>query len=280
MDGTKVAREVLFVAKELLAIDFPTQDAMDKYLKEHPDADKSNHRVVEKKKTQETKKKPEPEKKTETERVPTPKFEDIKPRSVSDSDKKELEDVNYKKAVEMLKGGERGEKRLREILNEAKKRPDEIKTTLKQWESYETMPKSIVDGFEEELGKLQHQIRGVERALEENKKSTKTGGSMNGRDRLTARDSHGIVAEIDELERLIKADDDSDKPEDAAEEAIEDAAEEAIGDAAEEVEEVGQSEEKDGGGQNARAMKNWPMTASERCALARRLVAMARRLMA
>jgi predicted RNA-binding Zn-ribbon protein involved in translation (DUF1610 family) len=38
------------VARELVAIEFPTQDAYDKYMKDHPDADKSNHRVVEQKK--------------------------------------------------------------------------------------------------------------------------------------------------------------------------------------------------------------------------------------
>ena len=37
---------LLKLARELLAMDFPTQDAMDKYLKEHPDADRSNHKVV------------------------------------------------------------------------------------------------------------------------------------------------------------------------------------------------------------------------------------------
>jgi hypothetical protein len=47
-----VARALLMVAKRLMAIDFPTQGAMDKYLKEHPDADKSNHKVVEQKKSQ------------------------------------------------------------------------------------------------------------------------------------------------------------------------------------------------------------------------------------
>lgn len=50
MDNTSIVRELLRMAKELVAIEFPTQDAMDKYLKEHPDADKSNHRVVETKK--------------------------------------------------------------------------------------------------------------------------------------------------------------------------------------------------------------------------------------
>jgi hypothetical protein len=105
---------------------------------------------------------------------------------------------------------------------------------------------------------------------------------MNGRDRLTARDSRGIVAEIDELERLIRADDGSGEAEEAVEDAAEETAEGAAGEVVEEeTEKVGQSEEDlGGGGQNARAMKNWPMKASEREALARRLVAMARRLMA
>lgn len=42
-----IARELVAMAKELLAMEFPTQDALDKYLKEHPDADRSNHSVKE-----------------------------------------------------------------------------------------------------------------------------------------------------------------------------------------------------------------------------------------
>lgn len=49
MNRNLVAKELLAVARDLMAMDFPTQDAMDKYLKEHPDADKSNHRVLEQK---------------------------------------------------------------------------------------------------------------------------------------------------------------------------------------------------------------------------------------
>ena len=52
MNKKLVAKELLMVARDLLAIDFPTDDAMSKYLKEHPGADKSRHRVV---KTQEEK---------------------------------------------------------------------------------------------------------------------------------------------------------------------------------------------------------------------------------
>ena len=50
MNKIAVAKELLAIARELQAIEFPTQDAYDKYMKDHPDADKSNHSV---KKTQE-----------------------------------------------------------------------------------------------------------------------------------------------------------------------------------------------------------------------------------
>ena len=60
MNKLAVARELLAIARELQAIEFPTQDAYDKYMKEHPGADKSLHRVVETKK--EPVKKEEPEK--------------------------------------------------------------------------------------------------------------------------------------------------------------------------------------------------------------------------
>jgi hypothetical protein len=50
MNRVAVAKELVAIARELQAIEFPTQDAYDKYMKEHPDADKSLHEVVEKKK--------------------------------------------------------------------------------------------------------------------------------------------------------------------------------------------------------------------------------------
>jgi hypothetical protein len=56
MDNKKIARRLLFMAKEVLGMDFPTQDALDKYLKDHPDADRSNHKVVETKKDEPAKK--------------------------------------------------------------------------------------------------------------------------------------------------------------------------------------------------------------------------------
>ena len=49
MNRIAVAQELVRIAEMMTAIDFDTQDAFDKYMKEHPDADKSNHKVVEKK---------------------------------------------------------------------------------------------------------------------------------------------------------------------------------------------------------------------------------------
>lgn len=49
MNRIAMAQELVRMAKEVMAIEFPTQDAMDAYLKEHPDADRSNHRVVKEK---------------------------------------------------------------------------------------------------------------------------------------------------------------------------------------------------------------------------------------
>jgi hypothetical protein len=56
MDNRKIASQLLVMAKEVLGMDFPTQDAMDKYMKDHPDADRSNHKVVETKKDEPAKK--------------------------------------------------------------------------------------------------------------------------------------------------------------------------------------------------------------------------------
>ena len=41
-----IANELLLIAEDLVAMDFSTQKQMDDYLKKHPDADRSNHKVV------------------------------------------------------------------------------------------------------------------------------------------------------------------------------------------------------------------------------------------
>ena len=48
MDEMNIANELAEVASLLVATDFPTQESLDKYIKDHPDADKSNHKVVKK----------------------------------------------------------------------------------------------------------------------------------------------------------------------------------------------------------------------------------------
>jgi len=51
MNEIGVARELVRIVRTLMAsdrraMDFPDQKSLDRYLKEHPDADKSKHRVV------------------------------------------------------------------------------------------------------------------------------------------------------------------------------------------------------------------------------------------
>lgn len=86
------------------------------------------------------------------------------------------------------------------------------------------------------------------------------------RQRLTARNDAEIIAEIDALEKMVEAGMDEELVQDAQGTANEDA--KVTGEPAVDVD-----------GQNEKANDNWPMSASERHALATRLVAMAKRLM-
>ena len=45
MEKVRIASELVRIAKELISMEFPTKEAMDKYLKEHPEADKTLHHV-------------------------------------------------------------------------------------------------------------------------------------------------------------------------------------------------------------------------------------------
>jgi hypothetical protein len=169
MDRRMIAKELLVLARELLSVDFPTQDAMDKYLKDHPDADKSNHRVVETKKDApakpRTKKKDVKVEEKKTERVPVPDFDDIKKPEVGEDLKKQLETTNYEKAKEFLKS--KGVEKVQSILKSAKRIEEDDKTTMSQWKPSGTMPKDVLDRIAEELAYLPHQIRGIEKALKE-----------------------------------------------------------------------------------------------------------------
>jgi len=46
MNRIAVAQRLVKLARELMAIEFPTQEAFDKYMKEHPEGDRNNHSVV------------------------------------------------------------------------------------------------------------------------------------------------------------------------------------------------------------------------------------------
>lgn len=163
-NGFKVIRNK--VASSILGMEFPSQDAMDKYLKDHPDADRANHKVVKTQKPR-TKKDVKVEEK-KPERVPVPDFDAIKKPEVSEDIRKKLEDTNYEKAKEFLKS--KGEDRVQAILKGAKGRESEIRTTMNQWKPFDTMPKDVLDGMAEELANLPHQIKGIEKALSEHKK--------------------------------------------------------------------------------------------------------------
>jgi hypothetical protein len=46
MDQKMIARQLLRLAREVLSFEFPTKEALDKYLSDHPGADRSNHSVA------------------------------------------------------------------------------------------------------------------------------------------------------------------------------------------------------------------------------------------
>ena len=45
MNKQIIAKELLKLAKQLVSMEFDTQEALDKYMKEHPEGDRSNHSV-------------------------------------------------------------------------------------------------------------------------------------------------------------------------------------------------------------------------------------------
>ena len=96
MQTQKVAKSLLKLARELIAFDFPTKDALDEYLKEHPGADKSLHKVVEnksqsKKQNQDQQSSPQKENKPETNAKPSSSVE--KPKSFFSEEEHALPDV-------------------------------------------------------------------------------------------------------------------------------------------------------------------------------------------
>jgi hypothetical protein len=119
MNKKAVAKELVKVAKLLQAIEFDTQDAYDAYMKEHPEADKSNHSV----------------KKEEKDEHPFLKH------------KKKLHDKAMEKIREWHKKGpdeeisndeiieynQRGDKKKKNKADKIKRTQDELKKGLKNW---------------------------------------------------------------------------------------------------------------------------------------------------
>ena len=113
MDRKVVANKLLKIAKSLLSMEFPTQDALDKYLKDHPDADRSNHRVVETKKTPEKKESPSSKK---TQWIGNDALVPHYLTQMNDSEKKE-----FIKSMVENEGKDSSEKILKDWLNKVDK---------------------------------------------------------------------------------------------------------------------------------------------------------------
>lgn len=46
MDKRIIAKELVKIAKDIQAMNFPTQEALNQYLRQHPNADRSQHKVA------------------------------------------------------------------------------------------------------------------------------------------------------------------------------------------------------------------------------------------
>jgi len=127
------------------------------------------------------------------ERIEVPDFEDLKSFVLSFSERKKVEEKNYDEAVKWLSDPVKAS-RVDLVLKEAKRREGEIRTTLRQWKVMGTMPKSLKEGFEVDLARLPHQIRGLERALREFKGKSVKGVDMNRN--MVAKELLAIAEEL------------------------------------------------------------------------------------
>ena len=148
MDNKKIASQLLFMARELIGMDFPTQDAFDKYMKEHPDANRSNHRVV---KTPDavSVKKEEPVKKYDF--SPESYFKsNPKHKDAVDSAKEEL-----KKFKETWQKQEDFEKERDSIVADLRAEMDKAKKDRGlKLDQYKDLPQDVQDDFEAKWEKV------------------------------------------------------------------------------------------------------------------------------
>lgn len=259
MNITVAARELMAVARELAAMDFPTQEALDKYLKDHPDADRSMHHVREMKKETPAKK--------EQERKPISWKKNI----IDDlpGSGKRYEHVGEGYTIDVLVKKEQGHPGSNMVTVTDKK--GFLHDGSKMFKT-EAEAEKYVEEVKGKLEKGQHGKRHYFTSHDSDfqKQVRRTGMS---RERTTSKEQElkEIEASVATLEKSIVAFDDA---------ALDKAADEA---AKKEKETVSKStpgvELKDDGDQNAKANKNWPLTEAERTKVATRLVKLARQLL-
>ena len=178
MNRLVVAHELVRIAEMVTAIDFPTDDAMKKYLDEHPDADKSNHKVVKTEKKHTPKKEEKKDAPKKDEKVSISGFNDLKPATLTQEDKDRIEDGNYKEAIKVLESSSGSSiksvrDKVKDVLSEAKGREDKIRDKVNQWADTGSIPSDLKEDYEKELAWLPHQVKGLERALSEWEKKDK-----------------------------------------------------------------------------------------------------------
>ena len=107
---------------------------------------------------------------TEIERVPVP--DHIEPSPIKEEPAHQIERANYERSRELIAAGER--ERVERALALAREHPNEIARMRAQWAwdndgkwSPPTMPADLLADWRAELGRLPHQMRGIERALGE-----------------------------------------------------------------------------------------------------------------
>jgi len=153
MNRQAVAAELVRIAESLTAIEFPTQDAYDKYMKEHPDADKSNHAV---KRTE----RKEQEKEESESQI---SGKNLKPEPLSESHKKRSEHQQYVNIKRLLHEGKEDE--ARKWLKYLENHDDDIR---KKWdESVAAGKKPSKSSFESLLSTTPAEIEGTKRALKD-----------------------------------------------------------------------------------------------------------------
>jgi hypothetical protein len=271
------------LAKVLVGMEFPTEDALDKYLDLHPDADRSKHTV--KKEEKEPAKKDEgeaehkpvgkPHKKTPIRRNTLEKVKNVMKANGLEGEEDEMGELaGFKKTL----GQRVPEKDIGKyfVRNAQKLKKDFIAnmdaSNYKSPEAFKAakdrMSKMAVGDFAKILAAINEDEEAAKAASEQ-------GGVSMSRERMTgaARNADGVEQAISALEKAFTAVDDAEITQEA------DALAKAEKDVVSESVPAGTPELKDEGDQNAKANANWPLTDAEREKVAGRLVKLAKQLL-